>query len=899
MRTIAITTYFLIVAFGLSAQGLYNIYIEEIPIRSVKLQNDLSADFTTYRIFADLEDDYKFYSLYGTKDSPLQVKTLSFFYNTPSSGTYNASDIAEIPSVNDPLYHDSWFAIGEIGTGSKSLFIVKMSEDNEGAKDGFVKNWQNYSVEISNTANLHIFGNSMASKNYLSDSVIMYTKGISGSKASNSVCLGQFTTKGVFSMEFIIKIKHKDATEYEEWLLKVAITPDDKESKIKKQTIKQNIPPYIEFISPMDGTQFRVGDTYSIRANTKDTDGEVKSVSFYMNNKHLLTDITPDDGFSLRYTAMNKGTASLFAVATDDMGGKRHSGTVHIQIDNPIDSLNYTIGDISESCISSDYVCMPFIAKRPIDSIIGFDIDIVFDPQKVTPTGNVTVPDEVIGNSDWISSRSNLLDENVIRITIYKNIFAPANAYFKGEGEIFCVEFIKTENFHAIDTAYFTAPVLTESYGTYYFENAAETGMLTSYRERYFKSTLTFWGDNRSIDILQNDSTQTNISGVTSQTLFQPDSIGMFTYNFGYGTTVRMKRELDSSLDLQPFISGDDAYFTSLVTVKDSNFKPNAFSLIAMDVNRDGRITAGDISQIQQRTLGKRPFYDQNSKTYADWVFVPVSDIVNNPSYRISKNYPLSDSIGFTAQKVPLPKNSIVLPIDDASACPNIRTDSYKAILLGDATGNYAQNDTAYSDKIRMVIHPNYKDTVDVNVYFESDENIRSFDIGFLLDSSLSVADIEYNASMEIQSNSIDSSFIKISGFGKAELSELDTVLQLRFKTMGELFPNMLQVQTSLVNEKYCVVEKEHKFDPNAKDSIQIFVYPNPAQHVIYVDMNSNGAKVELLNSIGIKYDEAIMENYQVKFDVVLYKTGIYIIRISKDDYVSNHLVDIIKHKDK
>ena len=95
-------------------------------------------------------------------------------------------------------------------------------------------------------------------------------------------------------------------------------------------------------------------------------------------------------------------------------------------------------------------------------------------------------------------------------------------------------------------------------------------------------------------------------------------------------------------------MNGYDAILMARFLVKDPDFVPNIYQLIAMDVNMDGAVTAGDISQLQQRSVSMIGEFKQvwnnndTAKRSLDWIFINDS-LLTAPPYQISTAFPLSD----------------------------------------------------------------------------------------------------------------------------------------------------------------------------------------------------------------------------------------------------------------
>lgn len=57
---------------------------------------------------------------------------------------------------------------------------------------------------------------------------------------------------------------------------------------------KENIPPEVEFLTPLNETSIQVGDTLKVIANASDKDGTITKVLFYQNNQlYVLIRLSP------------------------------------------------------------------------------------------------------------------------------------------------------------------------------------------------------------------------------------------------------------------------------------------------------------------------------------------------------------------------------------------------------------------------------------------------------------------------------------------------------------------------------------------------------------------------------------------------------------------------------
>jgi hypothetical protein len=213
--------------------------------------------------------------------------------------------------------------------------------------------------------------------------------------------------------------------------------------------------------------------------------------------------------------------------------------------------------------------------------------------------------------------------------------------------------------------------------------------------------SLKFWLDNSPIryDANNPDSylittikqVDTNcIVALTTPAL--PDLNGNFTIQ---SKKLKVERDILSSTPVQAVINVSDIELTQKIIINDLSLTPTIYQLIAADVNTDGTISAGDLSQINMRTAGTIMEFKQkwnynsigNSNGIAskDWLFAD-STLLAGPAYVISTTYPFSDGIGFSKTKVPVIPFCLAAPAVTASTAGS----TYTGIMLGDVNGNYA-----------------------------------------------------------------------------------------------------------------------------------------------------------------------------------------------------------------
>lgn len=645
------------------------------------------------------------------------------------------------------------------------------------------------------------------------------------------------------------------------------------------------------------GFNLTIGNDTTIIATATDADGSVSKVEFFVNGVSAAVDNTPADGFSFNYVGATLGLKSITAVATDNNNGTKTSAAFTFSVTPPVGGAKYQIASTTDFCSSSDVFCVPIKTAVAVSGVTGYDINLVYNKADVTPTDIVKVGNELIANGDYTSYNVNHINDSTLRISIYFNTSAPAGTTFTGAADklVCCVEFSRNPSFGSVHSTTFKAPWVQESYPTFYNETAAIAGTYNTIKKTEFDGSLSFWSDNSPIAYVAGVNAPTDIFGnVNPATIVHPDAAGNFVYNITNGTSITINRDVDNTFDVQPVISSQDAYLTAKVTVDDASFLPNVYQIIAMDVNRDGRVTAGDISQMQQRTVGHIHEFTQAGGGHKDWVFVPSQTILSDFSYRRSATYPASDNVGFSRTKVPDVADLIALPIDDVNNCPIIKNENYKGVLFGDVTGNYAAQPNSVQLKSASVgegfvltLEDKGNNNYNVLVSAASSENINSFDISFDCDKSLT-HDSADKKLMNYQGECfLDNNRLKCGGY-MTNAFKGGNLVTIPLQSSGPITISNLNVVTSLLNEQK--VSAEVKTDATSISNVSanvVKVYPNPATDHLFVEVSENST-IQLFDMSGkeVSIETNVFANESNIINIEGIAAGVYIIKISNKNSV-------------
>lgn len=685
-----------------------------------------------------------------------------------------------------------------------------------------------------------------------------------------------------------------------------------------------NSAPTVYITSPDDGDSFFVGDQLSIAATAKDQDGFITAVEFFVDGHSVgLDSIAP---YQASYIAL-AGNHAIAVVATDNKGASDYD-TISIQVINSSHQA-YTIQTISGVCTDPSF-CIPVLAVDSVKNVIGYDLVLNYNPVKVQATGRVSFNNALIDSAYISYAVNNDAVNGKINISAYLNSSAPANSGFNGIGQLLCVEFAKKPALHANDAASFDIPFLQESYTIGVATKQVHAGTYINTKSAIYTGSLKFWTNNSPIPYNPGNTGQyliTNIYGTNaacgnkSATAVQPDTAGVFHYNTLNGTHIGIERDIAPSTAVQPVINGFDASLGHKVLLDDPSFKPSIFQVIALDVNADGIISAGDISQLNQRSVKTIPEFKQkwnydnngnsNGQPSKDWLFVD-STLLSGPAYKVSSTYPLNDGVGYSKTKVPVVPFCLAVPVSDSTSCPVYASSVYKGILLGDINGNY--------DAIPADGHLKKEIAIDGTIYIHLDEvKVGSgyVDIPVSMVSSAAITSLDF----AIQFNEDALRFDKIISSASyltdamANYAKDDKTLRFtsnslqHYETEKAIVTVRFHTLTSIINERDLFGFSGYLNGDNARTEIKgsiitgvsnsdnnhtVIAYPNPANDVIHVIV-SEKAVVELtdLQNRQVIVPLLIQGNQKQDLHTENIAPGMYLLKVYNENFISTQRIII------
>lgn len=716
--------------------GLEGIVIETYYISDA---NDSSTPFfplpsgaVTYRVYVDLAPNWGLQAVYGaTNASTGQVDTLVIrstqpFFNNEDKGTIFGYLIPTTSLDENTVLLDSWFSTGR--AGNSSVGVLKPEDLNAGAPSfpniddllqnndplaGFPISEADGIISGSTTATWTLAGSISAALGIFDDINLLgneflvadgaltnFTTPIQGPNATNKILIGQFTTAGEFSGQLNLQIRNSSTGIIQQW---VAQSPEAGQFTSPQLTWKRDQPPVISISSPADSTRLLSGDNVVVVADAMDPDSAVHHVDFFFNGIPFYTDVTPP--FQAAFTASDNG--SITARVTGDLGVQVISDPIYIEV------VPYRVQSVQEFC-NLESTCIPIeVFGEGISGVNGFDMVLTYDLDKIIPTGVIYNRGD-LNNTDFFDTDHtiDLLNHRML-ISVFLNSNAPPGSTFSGTGDIICVEFLKRPGFTPEDTTsvWITSMQASKVAGGVVQYDSIPQGDFLSIRNTAFFGSVAFWADHSPLVYDQDHPTDyliTNIVGVDSScdTInpipVRPDLDGAFLYDLTYGYYIAFDRDIAPTTDVQSVINSFDAFLVRKLLTEDPVFVPDVYQVIAMDVNMDGVISAGDVSQINQRSLMAIDEFRQSSnynadgspkqdyKPSRDWVFVSRNTLLFDPAYRRSSTFPLDNGIGYSRYRVPQPPTCIWTEIDDQpQVCPEVGIETYTGILLGDVNGNF------------------------------------------------------------------------------------------------------------------------------------------------------------------------------------------------------------------
>ena len=696
-------------------------------------------------------------------------------------------------------------------------------------------------------------------------------------------------------------------------------------SSVANIAVAVNTPPSAAITSPLASATYIAPAAVTINATASDADGTVTQVEFFVNNASVGVDASSP--YSFTWTSV-PGTASLTVKSTDNKGAITTSSAVVLNIADP-NALPYEIGIVSQPCYEPTF-CIPLsvAVTAPVDNVKGYDVVLDYDATKLTPTGNITLSSDLINAAFLEEAHSIDAANGKMTISVYFKGSAPSTAEFFGTGDIFCVEFAKTGSFLSTDTSLFTTSFLQESYITGVAAKTSSTGKAITYRDENYTGLLKFWFDNSPIKynaalpnaflISKVRGADTLTSVVNNSTFVTPDTLGLFTHDLTTGLGLNFERNVSNTATVQLIINAADAVLGKTLLLNDAaTFTPSIYQILALDVNLDGVVSAGDISQIKQRATLNIGEYQQawnysaagvsNGQPSKDWVIVDTVRL-QTPAYQISATFPANDLVGYSKYKVPVVPFVLPARVTGYANCPTSDTLVYKSIMLGDVDGNYAAYTAdgvlkSATSKVILDIDNAVVNgsTVEVPVSIVSNEPVNALDIAFQYNedkmtySTLDAvnADVDGFAFFNESDRTLRYTAIDMDNFVANNTIAKVTFNNVAGKINADDFINTL----GLLNGKPVTVEfSKSALTINEETSNFASIYPNPTKGLLNIVASQNST-VQIMNITGqqvlTQFD--VNANEKTTIDMNEFSNGVYFVQISNGQFSKTERVVVGK----
>jgi Secretion system C-terminal sorting domain len=354
----------------------------------------------------------------------------------------------------------------------------------------------------------------------------------------------------------------------------------------------------------------------------------------------------------------------------------------------------------------------------------------------------------------------------------------------------------------------------------------------------------------------------------------------------GDSISIMRKSLLDIGL---PQIGGNDLFRMSLVIAGHANSERNVSRLLAMDVNGDNVISAGDLTAVSRRAVNYQTGFEQANATKdtVSWRHFPKSYLVTRPAFKLSVNYPNPDGIGISRNHIPR-IDTLFRPQQEIT-CDTLPLDVI-SILLGDCDGNFKDYMTDRKGKLSGVVTYDawHKvaiggDTFRIPVY--ANDLLQGFDCKIEnYPASVQILAVS-NAANTNNTANIDVANRKcfISGYATNATGIAANAPICYLTVKGNcLIDNYLGAVTSFVNGQTAssnvVICSTGTGDINLSN---VQLYPNPTTGLIMVEHQGISlSNILIFNAIGrlIQRVEATAEQTQLNLNE--YANGIYFVKV-------------------
>lgn len=385
-------------------------------------------------------------------------------------------------------------------------------------------------------------------------------------------------------------------------------------------------------------------------------------------------------------------------------------------------------------------------------------------------------------------------------------------------------------------------------------------------------------------------------------TAVQPNTSGVFTHVLTNGQKLNISRDISNNNSVQLLVNAADAVLGKTLLLN-GNFTPNVYQIIALDVNLDGVVSAGDISQIKQRATLAIPEFRQawnysaagvsNGHPSKDWIFVDQTTATGNAAYQISATFPANDGVGYSKAQVPVTPFSIAANVNNYATCPEIQTENYFGIMLGDVNASYATYTadgilkSAGAVVLDLTAAQQEGNTFRIPVSFEATEQVNALDFAVKFNNAnySEVASLDQTSEATAFMNNDDQT-LRFSGFNVSNFATGTNVAELIVTTEnGQLSEKNFQTELAILNGKP-VDMKFAKSSEAIQQVLNVQVYPNPNNGTFAVE-SVEGASVSVYDMNGrlIAEEGQIPASGKLAITLPKVNAGVYFVRVQNANF--------------
>ena len=570
----------------------------------------------------------------------------------------------------------------------------------------------------------------------------------------------------------------------------------------------------------------------------------------------------------------------------------------------------------SYNVCSNKYVVMPVQILTTVSEVIGYDIVLQFDSTKLI-FDSVHVYGKVI-DSSYVSAFSyNPPGSGTVNLTLALNGNAPAGTTFNGIGDLFSVVFSKTSNFGPKDIVSFTITSLRESYYTGTAYKYSKDGVYKSFSDSVYTGSLKYYTSQIPIKGLQSgpstniygNNSFTTACGTKTSTPITADSLGNFHYTIDNGYAMVIERPIPLFTSLFGVLTGNDAYLLRMALQGSSN--PSALQLLAMDVNLDGKLSAGDLSQLNQRIVNQigefaqAGFYNNQGQSLGNgpsksWLFVD-SVTLNSPAF----------TSGYSPNNIPSVPGCI--PVNGhLTGCTSFVPETVTGLLVGDIDGSwasYAANNNSPVAKLTSNGEMNTNDlnepmilldlankktnadsSVEIPVSIIANQKVNSIDFSFTENNSEQVFSgfsNFYEPSLEWLANKDLDNTIMFTSSSLSTLPSNTNLFTLNFKpSKSQITANDIQIGIGLINGKSAKVKITQPLENQA--DYRITICPNPSKGIFKINTPET-VTLNITDIAGgcILSNKIINSGENSIIDLTAQAKGVYFVRLSNSNYIT------------